>query len=103
MVSTHVENDRDKIVGDVEIPTDHLILTRWPDIVLINKIKWTLHLLNCSVPVDCIVKIKENQSIDKYLDLARELKAVEHEDVCRVPVTQWNNEDLSNDSVVKID
>ena len=59
---------------------DHQISTRRPDQVLINKKKRTCHLVDFAVPGDYRVKIKESEMIDKYLDLSREKKAVEHED-----------------------
>ena len=49
---------------------DPLILAGWHDLVLINKKKQ----LNFAVPMDYWVKMKENENIDKYSNLARELK-----------------------------
>ena len=69
------------IIITFKIQTDHLIPARWPDLVIINKIKrglaelWTL--LSRS---DHRVHLKESEMKDKYLDLVRELKkTVEHE------------------------
>ena len=44
------------------------------DIKLINKNKTIRHLPHFAIPVDHIVKMKENETIHKYSDLARELK-----------------------------
>ena len=41
--------------------------------MLINK-KITCHLIDFAVPVDASVKMKGNEKIDRYLDLARELE-----------------------------
>ena len=41
---------------------------------LSDKKELTCHLLGFAVSADHKVKIKENQKIDKYLDLAKELK-----------------------------
>ena len=69
---------RHRILGDFEIQTDHLILARWPNLVLINKKKKNLS----SDEFRCFsVAQSENErkfkKIDKYLDLARELKKTE--------------------------
>ena len=48
---------------------------------MITKKKTTLCLVNFAIPAENRVKIKESEKIDKYLNLARELKkTVEHED-----------------------
>ena len=49
-----------------------MVTARRRDVELINKKKE--HLLNFAVPMDYIVKMKESQNINKYLDLARGLK-----------------------------
>ena len=53
---------------------NHQIPAGFLDIALINKRYRTQHLVNLAVPVDHRVKRKESKKIDKYLDLARELK-----------------------------
>ena len=54
---------------------DHLILARKPNLMLIKKEKKrTYHLIDIAVLEDLKVKVKGNKKIDKYLDLARELK-----------------------------
>ena len=67
-------NEIHKILWDFEIHIDHLIPTRRPNLVLINKKKRICHLVDFAVPV----KMKESKMVDKYLDLDRE-KSVEHE------------------------
>ena len=64
-----LENEMHKIVCDFVIQTNHLILARRPDLVLIKKKKRSCHLVDFSRP-----KIKVSENRDKYLDLARELK-----------------------------
>ena len=59
---------------------DHLIQSRRPDLVFINKKKRTRHLADFAAKADHRVKEKENETLDKYSELARELKkAVEYE------------------------
>ena len=57
-------NEMNKILWDFKILTDHLISTRRPDQVIINK----------KIKADYKVKIKESEKNDKYWDLAREKK-----------------------------
>ena len=68
------ENKTNQILWDFKIKTDHLILDWRPVEVLINKKKKTCHLQDFIVPADHTVKMKKNEKIDKYLDLAIELK-----------------------------
>ena len=63
--------------------TGHLIPARQPDLVLINrkkkkKKKRRTCCLDFIIPADHRVKIKESEKIDKYLDLAWELKTAEY-------------------------
>ena len=69
-----LENETHTILWDFEIKTDHLIPARRPDLVLINKKERTCQLVDFAVPEDYRVKQKENEKMDKYLDLARDLK-----------------------------
>ena len=67
-----LENETHKILWDFETQTDHLTPARRPDLVIVNKKKRTCRMIDCAVPVDQRVKIKENEKKDKYVDLARE-------------------------------
>ena len=81
-----LENETHKILWDFEIKTDHLIPARRPDLVLINKKERTCQLVDFAVPADHRVKLKENEKIDKYLDLARELKKLWNMKVKVIPI-----------------
>ena len=59
---------------DFDIQTDHLISTRRPDLIRINKIKRICKIVDYAVPADHRIKLKEWEKKDKYLDLASELK-----------------------------
>ena len=62
------------------IQTDHEILPRIPDVVIINQNKKTCRIVDFAVSTDYRVKIKKSKKGDKYWDLSRKLKkAVEHE------------------------
>ena len=69
-----LENETHKLLWDFDIQIDHLILTRRPDLVIINKKKKRF-----TTPTDHGVKFKESEKKDKYPDLAWELKKLEHE------------------------
>ena len=69
-----LENETQKLLWDLEIQTDHLILARQPDLVIISKEKRTCRIVDFAVPADYGVKLKESEKTVKYLDLARELK-----------------------------
>ena len=65
---------------DFNIQTDQLIPARRPDLIIINKKKENLQIVDFAVPADYRINQKESEKKDKYLDLAREFKkAVEHE------------------------
>ena len=75
-----LENDSHKLLWDFNIQTDHLIPTRRPDLIIINKKTRICKIVNFAVPGDHRINLKESEKKDKYLDLAREIKkAVEHE------------------------
>ena len=47
-----LENEMHQILWDFEIQTDHLILTRIPDLGVINKRRRTWHQMDLAIPVD---------------------------------------------------
>ena len=58
---------------------DHLISTRRPDLIIINKGKRICKIVDFAFPADHTIKLKECEKKDKYLDLTRELKkTMEH-------------------------
>ena len=69
-----LKNEMHKLLWDFEIKTDHLILTRRPVLIIINKKERTCRIVDFAVPVDHRVKLKESEKSDKYFDIARELK-----------------------------
>ena len=69
------ENEMPKILWDFNTEMNHQTLARRPDLELIKKKKKrTCCLVYFAVPADIRVEIKENKKINKYLDLARELR-----------------------------
>ena len=71
---------------DFEIKMDHLILARWPDLVIVNKKKRTFWIIDFAVPTDYRVNLKESEKKDKYLKLAKELKKLWNMKVTVTPI-----------------
>ena len=59
--------------------TDRLIQTRRSHLVFIIKKKRTCHIADFDIPEDQRVKVKEGETMDKYLDVVKTEKEVEHE------------------------
>ena len=81
-----LENATHKLLWDFNIQTDHLILARGPDLIIINKKKRTCKIVNLAVSADHRIKLKECEKKDKYLDLARELKKLWNMQVTIIPI-----------------
>ena len=81
-----LENDTHKLLWDVNKQTDHLILARRPDLIIINKKKRICKIVDFAVPADHRINLKECAKKDKYLDLARELKKLWNMKVTIVPI-----------------
>ena len=76
-----LENDTHKLLWDIDIQTDHLILARRPVLIIINKKKKkkekkkkkrVCKIVDFAVPADLRIKLKEDEKKDKYIYLARE-------------------------------
>ena len=67
-----LENETHKIPWHFEVQTDHLILARRPDLVMINKKKRICLTVDFAIPADD----RENIKRDKYSNFASELKKV---------------------------
>ena len=74
-----MKNEMQKFLWNFVIQTDYLIQARIQDVKKVNKKKKkrerTYRIVDIVVSVHHGLKIKENQKIDKYLDLPRELKS----------------------------
>ena len=81
-----LENDTHKFLWEFGIQTDHLILARRADPIIINQIKTSYKIFNFAVPADHRIKLKECEKKDKYLDLARELKKLWNMKVTIIPM-----------------
>ena len=81
-----LENDTHKLQWDFGIQMDHLISTRRPDLIIINKKKRTCKIVDVAVPADPRIKLKENENKEKYLDFARGLKKLWNIKVTIIPI-----------------
>ena len=97
-----------KILWDFEILTDHLILARRPDLVLINKKKRICLLMDFAILADHRMKIEETEKIDKYLNHSKEFKKLWNMKVTVISIVvgftsenDWKNW-KSDHSIVKI-
>ena len=70
------ENSEIKLLWDYDIQTDHAIQARRPDIVLVEKGKDVVSLIDVAVPWDSRVASKEQEKVNKYQDLKIELKRI---------------------------
>ena len=78
--------EKAKILWDMSIQTDHVITAGRPDIVVKDKMMDHTWLIDVVVPGDGRIKEKEVEKIDKYQDLARELRKVWNTTVTVVPI-----------------
>ena len=71
-----LENEEAKILWDFTIQCDHLIQSRRPDIVVVEKEKKECKIIDIAVPNDVRVGNKEQEKVEKYQDLRREIAAL---------------------------
>ena len=68
------ENEKCKILWDVSIQMDHVMGARRPDMIVVdNKYCEIAHF---AIPYDSKIELKEQEKIEKYQDLRRELKKI---------------------------
>ena len=82
----HLQNDSHKLLWDFYIQTDHLISARRPDLIIINIKKRICKSVDFAVPANHRINLKESETKDKYLDLAREFKRLWNMKVTIVPI-----------------
>ena len=68
------ENERYKILWDFNIQTDHVIEARRPDMIVTERETKFAKIIDFAIPHDSRVNSKEVEKIEKYQDLAREIK-----------------------------
>ena len=69
-----VENKEVKILWDVMIQCDREIKARKPDIVVVNKNERSCAIIDIATPGDIRVSKKEQEKIERYQELKRQIK-----------------------------
>ena len=71
-----VENEEIKLLWDMRIQTDKVLKNNKPDILLMDKIKRKVQIIDIACPFDTRVLENENEKITNYQDLKWELKRI---------------------------
>ena len=71
-----VENDSVKMLWDFNMQTDHIIQHRRPEIFVLYKTERKCHLIDIAVPANKKIEMKEQEKIDSYIKLRREVKKI---------------------------
>ena len=68
-----LENEDYKLLWDFSVRTDHEIGARKPDFVIIDKRDKSSQIIDVAIPKDNGAREKEDEKVEKYQDLAREV------------------------------
>ena len=71
-----MENHKCKILWDFTVQTDHEIRGRRPDVVVVQKDENLCQIIDFACPYDGRVDTKELEKIERYQNLARELRKI---------------------------
>ena len=80
------ENNDFHSLWDFEVQTDHEIEARRPDIIVTDKKNNICKIIDFALPFDSRVDSKEVEKIEKYQDLARELRKIWNKKVKVIPI-----------------
>ena len=80
-----LENEDYKIMWDFSIQTDHVIETRRPDLAVVDKKERSCKIIDFEVPGDSRIE-NEQDKIEKYQDLGRELQKIWNVKVKIIPL-----------------
>jgi hypothetical protein len=80
------ENEKAKILWDCAIQTDHIIQARRPDIVVQDKEINHIWIIDITIPGDARVTEKEREKVERYQDLAREIRRIWKTSVTVIPI-----------------
>ena len=70
---TVIENINHKLILDMNIQRDNVIMERRPDFVIVNKMEKTAIIIDVAIPGDKRIIDKEKEKIEKYQNLKREI------------------------------
>ena len=80
------KNERCKILWDLNIQTDQVIEARSPDKIVIDKESKFVTTIDFAIPYDTRFNSKEVEKIEKYKELAREIKKLWGIRVTLIPI-----------------
>ena len=69
-----LENGDYKLLWDLSVRTDHDIGARRPDMMIIDKSDRSCQIIDVAIPEDGRVGEKEDEKIEKFQDLARDVR-----------------------------
>ena len=69
-----LENEEYKLLWDFSVRTDHEIGARRLDLVIIDKRDKSCQIIDVAIPEDNGAREKEDEKVEKYQDLAREVQ-----------------------------
>ena len=81
-----VQNDSWMILWGVTIKTDHVIETRRPDMLIIDKTKNECKIIDFTCPFDSRIEEREKDKMKDYNNLKRQLKKIRDMPVKEIPV-----------------
>ena len=64
------------MLWDFSVRTDHEIEARKPDLLIIDKSENNCKIIDVAIPEDGRVRAKEDEKVEKYQDLAREVRKI---------------------------
>ena len=67
------ENVNHKLIWDMNIQSDNVVVKKRPDIVIVNKMEKTAIIIDVAIPGDKIITDKEKEKIEKYQNLKKEI------------------------------
>ena len=67
------ENVNHKLIWDMNIQSDNVVVEKRPDIVIVNKMEKTAIIIDVAIPGDKIITDKEKEKIEKYQNLKKEI------------------------------
>ena len=64
------------MLWDFSVRTDHEIEARKPHLLIIDKSEKNCQIIDVAIPEDRRVRAKEDEKVEKYQDLAREVRKI---------------------------
>ena len=72
------ENVNHKLIWDMNIQCDNVIVERRPDIAIVNKMEKTAVTIDVAIPGDKTIIDKEKEKIEKHQNIKREIRRLLH-------------------------